>query len=67
MTGCRYSFRFGYRVCYDTETTELAKEFGGGSADPIVTARTFSNRTFDKAASERAGFDVCILAFSDRG
>jgi hypothetical protein len=61
------SFHLAYRVCYDGDFTELVQQYGGGSDDPGVIARTLANRTFDNDESESAGFDACMLALADRG
>jgi hypothetical protein len=61
------SFRLAYRACYDMAFAKLVQRYGGGSKDPNVIAGTYSNRAFDDAVSQRAGFDACTLALADRG
>ena len=61
------SFHLAYRICYDTDFGELVRQYGGGSGNLSVIARTFSNRLFNNDESERSGFDACMLALRDRG
>jgi hypothetical protein len=60
------SFALAYGICYDTDFNSLVADYGSGSRDQTVIARTFSNRLFNNDESERAGFDGCLLAFGDR-
>jgi hypothetical protein len=61
------SFQLAYRICYEGDFQETAREFAAGSEDPRIVAQNMATKLFNTDEAERAGHDGCLLAFEDLG